>query len=260
MIGWLRAALALVLFALAAPPLCLYQYLALRTGYLDPGRAPRALCRIIVRLLGIRVRLSGEPATVRPLLLVANHVSWTDIMVLGSVAELSFIAKAEVAGWPLFGTFARLHRSVFVDRTARRAAGAQVKAVAQRLAAGDALVLFAEGTSADGNRILPFRSTLLQAAAPNPEHPLAVQPVALAYTRLHGMALGRQHRPHAAWIGDQTLMPHLMALLREGAMDVEVHFAAPIDVAPGTSRKQLARQAQGQVRAMLARALRRPMK
>jgi 1-acyl-sn-glycerol-3-phosphate acyltransferase len=119
-------------------------------------------------------------------------------------------------------------------------------------------VLFAEGTTGDGNTVLPFKSALFAAAAGDEAMGAAVQPVAIVYTRLHGMPKGRLHRPHSAWIGDQTLLPHLLALLSEGAVDVEVHFGAPLRIGRDGDRKRVARAAEARVRAMAAAALRRP--
>ena len=108
------------------------------------------------RMLEFRVRLIGKPPAERPALFAANHVSYTDITILGSLIPGSFIAKAEVARWPFFGWLAKLQRTVFVDRKTRSSA-IQRDAISERLVAGDALILFPEGTSGDGNRPLPFR-------------------------------------------------------------------------------------------------------
>ena len=164
MIGTVRTGVALSGFAAATPPLMLWQALALRTGMLDERRAPRLWHRLVVRLLGLRVHVHGSPAEGRPLLIAANHVSWTDIMALGATADVHFIAKAEVAGWPLFGRLAKLQRTVFIDRTRPRNAGEQAGAIAARLANGEPMVLFPEGTTSDGNAPLPFKSTLFAAA------------------------------------------------------------------------------------------------
>lgn len=258
MIATARMVLALALFAIVAPTLVLAQAIV----RLFPGRngAPlkRIWCRFVLVLLGVRVTLKGHIATARPLLIAANHGSWVDIMVLASLADVAFIAKSEVAGWPLIGGLARMQHTVFVDRSARRESAAQADAIADRLSGDAALVLFAEGTSADGNRVLAFNSTLFAAAA-SPHavkgvRAVTVQPVAIAYTRFHGIPMGRHLRRHVAWIGDQTLVPHVLGLLRHGAIDVEVHFGAPIHAA-GKSRKALARMAEDAVRAMMVAAL-----
>ncbi len=258
MIGTVRTVVALSVFAAATPPLMLWQALALRTGMLDERRAPRLWHRLVVRLLGLRVHVHGSPAEGRPLLIAANHVSWTDIMALGATADVHFIAKAEVAGWPLFGRLAKLQRTVFIDRTRPRNAGEQAGAIAARLANGEPMVLFPEGTTSDGNAPLPFKSTLFAAAqmALGEAGGATVQPVAIVYTRLHGMPMGRRYRSRASWIGDQSLVPHLIELLREGGIDVELHFGEPVAFGPGADRKQVAREAERRVREMMAAALR----
>ncbi len=264
MIGNLRLAFALFVAAVVTPPMMAWQWLALRVGWLDDGTVPRLWHALVTRLLGLRIRVHGRLSRERPLLIASNHVSWTDIMVLGSLADLHFIAKSEVASWPVFGTFARLQRSVFVERAARRKSGAQVGEIAGRIADGDPMVLFAEGTTGDGNVVLPFNSTLFgaaQAALGQREGTASVtiQPVAIAYTRLHGLPMGRSLRGHAAWVGEQTLAPHILSLLRTGGLDVEVHFGEPLVFGPGANRKVVAREVEARVRAMMAQALRNPL-
>lgn len=253
----IRLILALAVFAAVTPVFMLWQALALATGLIDQRRAPRLWHRMVVGLLGLRVHIYGAPAKQRPLLIAANHVSWTDIMVLGATSDVHFIAKAEVAGWPLFGLLAKLQRTVFIDRTRPRSSSQQAGLIAARLVNGEPMVLFAEGTTSDGNRLLPFKSSLFAAAqmALGTAGDAAVQPVAIVYTRLHGMPMGRRHRMKISWIGDQTLVPHLWHLLGRGGIDVELHFGEPIAFGTDISRKQIARQAEDQVRRMIAAAL-----
>lgn len=262
MTGTLRLVCALAIAAIVTPPMMLWQMLAVRTGWLDARPVPRLWHRLVTKLLGLRVHVRGSISEQRPLLIASNHISWTDIMVLGSLADVHFIAKSEVATWPVFGTLARLQRSVFVERRVRRSAGVQVGEIASRIGDGDPMVLFAEGTTGDGNVVLPFKSTLFAAAAMafdgNGGEPVTIQPVAIAYTRLQGIPMGRALRPHVAWVGEQTLIPHLTALLREGAVDVEVHFGDAMTFEAGQSRKDIAREAERRVRAMMAAALRNP--
>ncbi len=212
--------------------------------------------RLICRLLGVRVTLIGTPAP-GPALIVANHVSWLDICVLTAVAPAVFVAKREVSAWPVFGQLARLQRSIFIDRSRRRATADANRAIARRLADGDRVVVFAEGTSSDGNRVLPFRSSLIAAAAGggNGTAPVPVQPVAIAYTRAQGLPLGRRHRPRVAWYGDLALLPHLAAVMRCGAIDVTVNAGAPGRLA-GADRKAAARDLEREVRNLMVAALR----
>ena len=143
------------------------------------------------RILGLRVRRIGQPSAARPVLFAANHVSYLDITVFGSLIPGSFIAKSEVAGWPLFGWLAKLQRSVFIDRQVRSTLQ-QRDTIAERLAARDVLILFPEGTSGDGTHVLPFKSALFSVVFNRQtEEPIVVQPVSLAYTRLDGMPIGQ---------------------------------------------------------------------
>lgn len=214
---------------------------------------PRFYHRQCCRILGLRVRAVGRPiAAPGPTLFAANHISYLDITVFGSLLPASFIAKNEVAGWPLFGWLARLQRSVFIDRRVRSTAR-QRDSIAGRLAAGDALILFPEGTSGDGNRILPFKSALFSVADAVPG--VIVQPVSIAYTRLDGMPIGRALRPLLAWYGAMTMAPHLWRVLGLGTIEVVVQFHPPTNLAECGSRKALARYCEDGVAAGLANAL-----
>ncbi|MDP7641888.1 MAG: lysophospholipid acyltransferase family protein, partial [Alphaproteobacteria bacterium] len=144
-------------------------------------RLPMIWHRGVCRILAFRVEQHGEISRTRPTLFVCNHTSYLDISVLGAVLPASFVAKAEVRGWPLFGLLARLQRTVFVERRASRTAEHRDEMV-RRLEKSDNLILFPEGTSNDGNRVLPFKSAFFGAAekAINGE-PLTVQPVSISY-------------------------------------------------------------------------------
>lgn len=216
--------------------------------------------RILCILIGVRVQVVGAPPPQRPLLIVANHSSWLDITVITSVLSVVFVAKREVARWPLFGQLAKLQRSVFVDRERRHKTGEASSEIADRLLEGDAVVLFAEGTSSDGNRVLPFRTALLGAAQEllatgRAEHVL-VQPMALAYVRLQGLPIDRSQRAGVAWYGGIDLIPHLLQIVRGGALDVVVTFGEPAVCDRGTDRKQLARKLEAVVRRDTVTALR----
>jgi 1-acyl-sn-glycerol-3-phosphate acyltransferase len=200
---------------------------------------PRAYHRICWRILGFRVEVKGALSERHPALFIVNHVSYLDITILGGLIKGSFIAKAEVARWPLFGTLARLQRTVFVDRRAPKAK-AQGSQIARRLAAGDDLVLFPEGTSGDGMRVLPFKSALFGVAEMMPDgRAVALQPVSIAYTKLNGLPMGRFYRPWIAWYGDMEMASHLWALLGLGTITVSVEFHPPVSAAAYASRKAL---------------------
>lgn len=223
--------------------------------YAVPGRWYRVCCR----LAGISVRVTGAPMDTSadcdaPVLFVANHISYLDILVLGSLLRASFVAKSEVATWPIFGFLSKVQRTVFVDRRARDAAN-QRDVLFARLAAGDSLILFPEGTSGCGTHTLPFKSALFSVAeGDRRQWPLIVQPVSLAYTQVATMPMGRLMRPFFAWYGDMTLAPHLWRVLGLGKMTVDVVFHAPVNLSEFDSRKALAVHCQIMVARGAARA------
>jgi len=246
----------LTLVSLVLIPL---QWVSVRFKLPTQRHLPKLWHRIATRLVGIKIRQIGTPADDRPLLIAANHASWVDITVIGSLLPLSFIAKSEVSGWPIFGLFAKLQRTVFVNRTKRTETGQVADAIAGRMAAGDAMVLFAEGTSNDGNCVLPFRSALLGAATRavggEETSKVWVQPLSVAYQGFYGLPMGRAHRPHVAWYGDMELAGHLWGIFSRGALDVIVRWGEPVQVDQETDRKALTRRLEADVRAMTVASL-----
>jgi 1-acyl-sn-glycerol-3-phosphate acyltransferase len=155
---------------------------------------------------------------------------------------------------------AKLQRTVFVNRNHRHKTADVNAEIARRLAGGDPVVLFGEGTSSDGNRVLEFRSALIGAtreAVAQAEHVTRVyiQPLSIAYTGMLGLPLGRQHRPLIAWYGDFELAPHLAEVLRRGSIDVTLTWGAPIPVDETSDRKATTRTLENEVRRMTSLAL-----
>jgi lyso-ornithine lipid O-acyltransferase len=252
----LRATGRLIVYLALTLTLIPVQAAALALGSRLAVRLPVFYHRLCCRILGITVETSGAPSTARPTLFVCNHTSYIDITVLSSAMQISFVAKAEVAGWPLFGLLAKLQRTVFVDRK-RGSTMEQRDGIAARLAAGDNLMLFPEGTSDDGNRILPFRSALFSVAEnrEGDRAPLVVQPVSLAYTRLDGFPIGYAMRPLIAWYGDMAMGGHLWRLAGLGKLTATIMFHPPVTIAAFGSRKALAEHCQRKVARGVAAAL-----
>ena len=222
-------------------------------------RIPLLYHRGICSLLGLEVEIWGQQARQTPILYVANHSSWIDITVLAKLIPGSFIAKHEVAGWPFFGLLAKLQRSIFIERLPRHAASHRDE-ISARLEDGDSLILFPEGTSGDGNHVLPFKSALFAVAQrPIDDRALVVQPVTVAYTRLDFMPLGRHLRPYFTWYGNMPLGAHLWRVLGLGPSTVTVIFHEPVTFNAFASRKALAEHCRGVVAEGLSWALaRRP--
>jgi len=250
-----------VLLAFAALTLLLLPFQLIGIAFklrLQRG-VPYIYHRILCALIGIRVREIGKRSPDSPLLILANHASWLDILVITSLTPAVFVAKKEVAGWPVFGWLAKLQRTVFIDRQRRHRTGAATQEIAERLNGGDAVVLFAEGTSSDGNRILPFRSALIGAVhhvigSSTHHERVTVQPLSLAYVNLNGLPLGRAFRSRVAWYGDADLIPHLIGVCAAGAVDVVVSWGEPVSYDMSADRKDIARVAEQAVRTMTARA------
>lgn len=200
----------------------------------------RLFLRGVARLLGLRIRIEGTPVAGNALY-AGNHISWLDIPALGSAAPVRFIAKSEIAGWPVLGWVARVGGSVFVARQKRSEARAQADAVSSALTEGRPMALFAEGGTGDGVSLLPFRASLFAAAH---EAAVAVQPVAIDYGA---------RSPDIAWPKKSGFGHEVKRMLnRPGPVDVTLHFLAPFDGAT-LNRKALAARAHLAV----ARALRK---
>ena len=200
--------------------------------------------RLMLRVMGVRLRLTGplpQPGT----LIVANHLSWFDIVVTGALPALSFVAKSEVKGWPLFGQLAMLQRTLFVDRRRCRHNKTDGTALAARLHKGDSIVIFAEATNSDGIKVLRFKSTLLAGIEGAPHVP--VQAMTIAYRRVHNMVMGRRQRMAYAWLGDIALLPHFYFMLAAPPSTVEITFHHALPDALKSDRKLMTRALHWQV-------------
>ena len=260
--GRMRATWILTVFFVFTPPLMVFQWLLLRTAPRAAVSFPSFYHRNLCRLLQARIEVRGTPVDDVPCRIASNHCSWLDITVLSAVRPLSFISKREVGSWPMFGQLARLQRTIFVDRDRRSATAKFKMQIQERLRSGDTLVLFPEGTSTDGNRVLGFKSALMGAAdvtytdrGTGAEAHVPVQPVTVAYTGVHGLPLGRHERPVFTWYGDMDLAPHLWEALKRGPLDVVVEFHPPLTIDAAGNRKALAIRCETAVRDGLVSAL-----
>lgn len=191
---------------------------------LGSGARPRVVrgwARGLLRLLRIRVEWSG-PRPEAPFLLVANHLGYLDVPVLASGLDVVFVAKRDVRDWPLFGPLARAIGTIFVDRTAARDALRVERLMRDALEGGRNVVLFAEGTSSDGSRVLPLRTALLDWAA---REQRAVATATLTYlTHPFDPPAGRS----LCWWGDMTFLPHLRQVCRLQPSLARVALAGPV--------------------------------
>ena len=206
-----------------------------------PGRGKEGFARLYWRgaaaMLGVRISVRGRLAPARPVLFVANHCSWLDIVVLGAVLPGCFVAKAAIRSWPFINWVALLGRTVFVSRS-RTGVGRERSELARRLAAGDNIILFPEGTTSDGARVMPFSPAFL-ALADDPSRP-AVQPVTLVYDGLDGLPVRRLNRPAISWYGDMDLASHYSRIGRRHRLHATIILDEPMPPGMFPNRKALA--------------------
>ena len=204
---------------------------------------------------GLRVKTIGEPLHNRPTLLLSNHISWTDIVAIGSVADVTFVAKTGVRDTFFVGFMASLQRTLFVDYNRRSDAKRTSTEMAQRLAKNGAVLLFAEGHRDLGDHVQPFRSALVGAAQAamieGGAKDVALQPVTIAYTHLQGLPISRNERSGVSGMNARGLKAVIAGILGSGVKDVTIAFGAPIPMSADTDRKAITKLAEDQVRRTL---------
>lgn len=257
----IRAAVVLTVFAVLTLPLMPVQALLLRVSKPFARRLPTWYHRAICRVMGLHLTVQGAVVTDQSVLIVANHASWLDIVVISAIAPVSFVAKKEVASWPFVASLARLQRTVFVDRERRSKIGDTATEITGRLADGDAIVLFAEGTSSDGNRILGFKTSLFAAVKPtgarqNFDARSVVQTLVVAYTRQNGLPLGWAGRRALGYYGDVDMGANAWSVLTGGTLAAKIIISEPVALDSFKDRKALAFWAEQQVRSAFVTALR----
>jgi len=236
--GWLRLGGFLALIVGFIPVLLIMRSVNKEKA----DRIPRIFHGCVMRLIGVKIRVRGkiEEEQGTPTIYVSNHSSYVDVPVLGSVIQACFVAKSEVATWPLIGGLARLQNTVFIERRSSRAS-VHRDVLRECLESGKSLIFFPEGTSSDGMRTLPFKSTLFSIA----EKPLSngqkvrIQPISVLCTEIGGYPIGRSWRPYYAWFGDMTLVKHAWELFKIGAFTVDVIFHQSVNIDDCGNRKLL---------------------
>lgn len=242
----LRAVWVLFWFFLVTIILVPFQWLFIKLDLPIARTLPHYYHRFIAKVMGMRIHVDGAVID-KPVLLVANHISWMDIVVFTAITPLSFVAKQEVGTWPGVKILAKMQRTIFVDREKRTESLKSANEIATRIKGGDNVVLFPEGTSSDGNRVLDFKSSLF-AGASAAGGDTNVQTIAIAYTFLGGVPLGRRTRPLVAWYGDMEMAGHVWNLLKAGPLDVHVRIGEPVTLAEIGDRKALAVYSQKKIR------------
>jgi 1-acyl-sn-glycerol-3-phosphate acyltransferase len=196
----------------------------------------------MLRLLNVTVRVNGQPVQQGPMLVVINHISWLDILVILAAQPVRFVSKSEVKHWPIIGWLATNAGTLYIERTNRRDALRVVHETAQALQSGKLIAIFPEGTTSDGKQLLPFHANLLQAAI-SAESP--VQPVALRFLEANGSL-----SMSPVYIDDDTLLSSIWRMLRAEPVTAQLDFLPPIASA-GLPRRDLAQQLEQLIAARL---------
>lgn len=240
---WRAAAMVLLLLAGLIILLVVFPWAV----HAQRQRLKRAWSRWVIAAAGLR--LVSRPARIaapsQPTMVVMNHISWLDIIVLNAVMPATFVAKSEIRGWPLVGMLAARTGTIFIERGSRHAVRRVNHEIVHRLAQGEVIAFFPEGTTSDGRQVLPFHASLFAMAVPDSESHragAAVLPVAIGY-RHCGKPTTR-----AAYIGDQTLVGSMVAILSLPGLEVTIEGLEPISATSmPDARHGLAAQSREQI-------------
>jgi len=238
------AALKIVLFALISLIVVPVQSLVLvfdkgPGSYIIPQQWHKALCFIF----GIKIKYVGKPHTDGQTIFVSNHMSYLDILVLGTVLRASFVAKKDVASWPVFGFLSKLQQTAFISRShvdARKEKNALDTMISDK----KSLIIFPEGTSTDGREVIPFKSSLFSIALRNEQSNIMIQPITLAMHQVDKHEITKQddHDLYAWHINMTTpLGEHLWRFARSKGAEIHIHFHTPVDANEYSDRKILAK-------------------
>jgi len=220
-------------------------------GFTDKWRLIRRFHAGANWFFNLNVTYEGELWDQSPTIYVSNHSTYMDVFVLGAKLPGSFIAKSEVAGWPVFGKLATLQGTFFFERNAIRAAD-QISQLQTHLGNGESLIFFPEGTSTPGTHVEKFRSSLLAAAG---LEGVKIQPISVAYATYEGQPMDQNTRDHYAWYIPMPFLSHFLGGLGLGRVGVKVILHDPIDIADFDSRKTCATYCEQKVREGLLSAL-----
>jgi 1-acyl-sn-glycerol-3-phosphate acyltransferase len=194
----------------------------------------------MLRIIGIRTKVTGLASDIRPLLMVSNHISYLDVLILNAKAPIHFTPKIEISGWPILKNIANMSGSIYIDRRPEKLREGKSHIVTA-LAAGNMVCIFPEATTGDGLHMVPFKSgffSLMEEKINGEE--LTIQPVAVTYSSIRKLPIDITQWPFIAWYGDMELMPHLWNLLKMTPIDAELVFLEPVTLEQYGDRKKLA--------------------
>lgn len=218
---------------------------------------PHAFHQGVRIIMGLQVHFSGDICQQQPTLFVSNHISYLDVFVLGNIPAY-FVAKSEVANWPVLGHFAKFQNTLFIDRSPGKTKQA-LKVMQEHIAQGSSLILFPEGTSTDGRHVEPFKSSLFETVNLDQDQGQAgrvpIQPITIAYTHQDNKKMDQTSLDYYAWYNNMPFAPHFFKLFALKKVDIKVHFHSICYVSDFETRKQCADHCQKMIAAQLGRFL-----
>ncbi len=240
MIVFSKTFLIVISILLLAP----FQYLFVKFNMRLKVYIPKLFHKIVLKVIGVKVKLVGKYTKIRPLILIGNHTSYLDIIILGSIMPICFIAKDEIRGWFLFGFLARMQNTIFIKRKNYKTLES-LKNINDHIKNESAVVLFPEGTTNTGKKILVFKSSLFNMFENN--YILRLQNFSLCYTHVNNMPIDNRIRPQISWYGDMNMISHLANLLKLSCINVTVVFHKSLPIA-GMNRKEISSYSYKQVK------------
>ena len=191
----------------------------------------------LTRIFGLKITFFGNPNK-KKVLFVSNHISYLDIIILGSAVNAIFVAKSEIKNWPVINKLCTLGKTIFVEREDYRSIKKQTENIKDSLQDGFNVILFPEGTSSDGSKVLKFKSSLFKLIDAGELKDFYIQPISISYNKLDGLPLDKNYRPFLAWFGSMDLISHAWKFLGLGISEVNVHFHKSKKFSEFINRKQ----------------------
>ena len=195
--------------------------------------------KICCKILGIKIKKTGKISDSEPTFFVSNHASYLDIIILSSLFKSSFVAKKEISSWPLFGILAKLQNTVFIDRKIG-SIKEQENLIINHLKNKNNLVIFPEGTSSNGNQVLPFKSPLFNIFQNKDNSKIYIQTITIIYKKVNGITLNRVGRRDITWHSNMDLLPNMINFLKKMSIEVEIIFNEKFIPKTSLDRKKLA--------------------
>lgn len=245
-----KATFKFILFVLLTVPVAILQIILMKFhkgkyAYTLPCFWQKCVCKIF----SIKVKKIGLPRKSSQTIYISNHISYLDIPVIGSILPTSFVAKKDVASWPVFGTLSRLQQTAFISRDRADAAKGQ-QTLNAMLSQGKSLIIFAEGTSTDGREVLPFKSSLFSIAFQENLPDIHIQPITIKMETINRKEIITQDdRDLYSWHRemDTPLGSHLWRFAQSQGAEISLTFHTPIKAQDYSDRKTLAKACQNTV-------------